>query len=188
VTFAEFAKSFRSFLGVATGISTVGPLALWARELQPPWWPPAIAPVASLFCVAAVILAFVVTQLADSSGQRTSRWIGLLGSAFLIIGLCACVSYLYGYGSLVVRTLKVVDKQEETLHFVIGTEMRSGIEASDKSAEDLLRQNLYRPERIWTAHSLKWARLFLAGTFILTFFFFTLGAAILVPISTRKHA
>jgi hypothetical protein len=197
MTFGAFLRSFKSLWGLGAAAAAVGPLTLVASDLEPPW-PAGAGTLATLFCVVAILLAFALRRRMLSSasllrgraarGSATGgdRRLALLGAALLILGLAASLGYLWAYSTFVVTETRINGAREQSLRFVVGGELRSDVADVGKSKHDLLLDYASDPEAVWTAESLRSARLFLLTAFLLTFFLLTFGAALLTPATPRR--
>jgi len=185
----QYTKSFKSLWGLGVTLGTVGPLGLWVPNLNPPW-PWESSAITTLFCVVAVILGFTITKHIKEDENESvshSRWLTLLGSAILIVGLFSSVLYMNNYSLFVITEKQETPEGERTLRFVIGTEIKNGIVVNAESELELLRDNQYEPAKVWTRVSIHQARLKLLLSFISTFFFLTLGMAILAALPHKKQ-
>lgn len=198
MTFSHFIKRFKSMWGGAVIAATAGPAILWLSGLDPPWPPGSASKIATLFCAVAAIMAYTMgNALADkklkilkeySFFRRQSH--GIVGTAFLITGLVMGIAYLWIYSSVVVADTVQIQSKNVIVRKVVGKETRNGIHAEGKTKLDLLRDHLYEEDRVWTAGSLKAARMTLLGTFLITFFSITFGTAILAfsnPVEKKSN-
>lgn len=176
----EYLKSFKSLWSLGVVAAASGPLALTFPELTPPW-PTNSARIATIFSALAVILALVLgRELAThrKSAPNRDRRVTAVGSACVFIGLAGCFVYLTAYSKYVVVVTQPTVQGERHLRFVVGTE-KLDPNSSPGTPEGLLQNNMYEPERIWTSESLAHTRLFLFGSFALTFSILTFGLGLL---------
>lgn len=188
---SQFFGSFKSVWGGAVVAATAGPLGLWALDLQPPW-PSSAGRVATLFCTVAILLAYIVSRSLAGGGKRDAgpgskrarkaRWIAI---AMLSLGLATAIGYLWAYERFVVTDSIERGGRTEIIRTIVGSELRQGIDAGSATQLDLLRDNLYDPEAVWTSRSIGNARLMLLTSFVLMFFMLTFGAALIAPL---EHA
>ncbi len=188
--FSRYIKSFKTWWRLATLASVAGPLALWTPDLHPPW-PTGAAAIATLFCVVAILLAYIIGRyIGEKSRSRSQQKVFkrnsiiiVLASIFLILSLCLSITYLYVYSSYVVVVTKLTKDGEQALHFIVGAKIRDNINPKGKTKKELLLDNLLEPEKVWTFNSIRTNRLLLLFSFVLMFFFLTLGFALLVSLS-----
>jgi len=187
MTFSHFIKQFKSMWGGAVIAATSGPAILWLSGLDPPWPPGGASKIATLFCAVAAIMAYALgNTLVDKNPKISKKYSFLkkqshriVGTAFLTIGLAMGIAYLWIYSSVVLADTIQIQSKNVIVRKVVGNEIRNGIHAEGKTKLDLLRDHLYEEDRVWTADSLKAARMTLLGTFLITFFSITFGTAIL---------
>ena len=180
---ADWAKSFKSIWGAGVLIATAGPLGLLVPDLYPPW-PEYSYLVAVIFCAVVSIVSFTV-GLAYAHQPRSQRKLQtLLASACLLLGLTSLIWYFSAYSTRVVVETQVVGTEQHQLRFVVGTDMRADMDKTSDHLE-LLRDNQYNPERVWTPESLRFSRLLLLITFLVAFSMLTLGMGLL---ATRSES
>jgi multisubunit Na+/H+ antiporter MnhB subunit len=179
----QFLVSFKSVWGGAVVAATAGPLGLWAMDLEPPW-PPSVGKVATLFCAVAVLLAYVVSRSFAPRSER-AKTVRLIAITLLAVGLTAILAYLWAYSHYVVTDSIERSGRTEIIRMIVGSTLRPGIEPGTATQLDLLRDNLYDPEAVWTRQSISTARMILLISFVLSFFMLTFGAALLAPLENN---
>lgn len=182
----EYFESFKSLWGVAAVAAGAGPLGLWVADLEPPW-PSAAGKVATLFCAIAILIAFFVGPAGSAGGRKRKggkkkSGVRYAAIALLVVGSCGVISYLWAYGRYVVTDSVQRGGRTEIIRMVVGTELRPGLDASQTTKLELLRDNLYDPEEVWTSESVNNTRQLLVVWFVLSFFLLTFGAALLAKL------
>ena len=185
---AEFAKSFKSIWGLGVALALAGPLGLSIPELYPPW-PDHSRLIGVIFCAVAALLSFSWgSELAGKSTAKQKRP-PLIATLSLACGLAFLLVYFAAYSSYVVVETQMVGSQQRSLRFVVGAETR-GTSDGGSAADDLemLRDNQYDPERIWTRDSLRRSRFLLFGSFVAAFSMLTFGMGLLATRSTSSRS
>jgi hypothetical protein len=183
---AQFFGSFKSVWGGAVIAATAGPIGLWAMDLEPPW-PPSVGKVATLFCAVAVLLAYVVSR-SFAPGSKRAKTTRLLAIALLALGLIAILGYLWAYSRYVITESVERGGRTEIVRMIAGSQLRPGVKPGDATQLDLLRDNLYDPEAVWTPQSISTVRMMLLSSFVFSFFTLTFGAALLAPLEKSAKA
>jgi multisubunit Na+/H+ antiporter MnhB subunit len=176
---AEFFESFKSVWGGAAVAAAAGPLGLWAMDLEPPW-PPSVGKVATLICTVAVLLAYIVSRSFAPRSKRAQKT-RLIAMGMLVLGLIAILGYLWAFGRYIVTDSIERGGRTEIIRTIVGSELRPGVEPG-ATPVDLLRDNLYDAEAVWTPQSISTARMALLLSFVLSFFLLTFGAALLATL------
>lgn len=173
-------RFFESVLALWVGACAVavgGPLALWIPSLEPPWPEGSAAIVAVVFSVIALVLGYAgLTPLRGSAAEnermaQRGLWIGCLS---LVASMLLCVLYFYAYSLYVVKDVKLEGRSEVTIRRVIGTELLDSRDLKRPPTE-LLKENSFEEERIWTRSSLTQGRLLVLFSYTGMFFFLCLG-------------
>jgi hypothetical protein len=74
---------------------------------------------------------------------------------------------------------QIVGKDQHQLRFVVGTVKREGVDNATTDDLELLRDNQYSPERVWTPESVRFSRVLLLVAFIAAFSMLTFGMGLL---------
>jgi hypothetical protein len=185
VPLADFAKSFKNIWGVGVALAVAGPLGMSIPELYPPW-PDGSRLIGVIFCAVAAILSFAWGAELDRR-SRATRVLSIVATISLVCGLAFIIVYFVAYNSYVVVETQMVGSEQHKLRFVIGAETRGHSDAELNSASlEMLRDNQYDPERIWTRESLRRSRLLLFGSFLAAFSMLTFGMGLLATRSARS--
>jgi hypothetical protein len=175
----DWAKSFKSIWGAGVLIATAGPLGLLVPDLYPPW-PDHSYLIGVIFCAVTAIVSFAVGVGFAQQPMSRRKVQTALALTSLVLGLISLVWYFLAYSTRVVVETQVVGAEQHQLRFVVGTEMRSDVDkGADLNDLELLRDNQYSPERIWTSESLQSSRFILLLTFVLAFSMLTFGMGLL---------
>jgi hypothetical protein len=176
---ADWAKSFKSVWGVGVLIATAGPLGLLVPDMYPPW-PDHSYLIGVIFCAISAIVSFTVGVGYAHQPGASSKVQTAIALACLVLGLTSLISYFLIYSTRVVVETQVIGAEQHLLRFVVGTEMRADMDKStDGDNLELLRDNQYSPERIWTPESLRYSRFLLLITFVTAFSMLTVGMGLL---------
>lgn len=175
--FEDQLKSLKSAWGLVMAACAAGPLALWMSDLQPPS-PSGSAVVATTACAVAIWLAFGLKSVV-----RRPATLKLFGVACFVLGLLLEALYFSAFYQFVVSF--EVEGHARTLPVVVGYELQPGVQMGNKSAREALMDNLGHAEQIWTEQSIRHANEILLGSFVGSFFFITMGSAI-VTLGRRR--
>lgn len=186
--FGDYLRSFQSLWGIGVAVTVAGPLALWVPNLQPPW-PEGSQMITTISCIIVAILSFSLSRefLARTSGKSPSRvkrisLITAVSWGALVLGLTCGIAYLRAFNLYVVSDQQQVGTEARVVRIVIGTELRSEFRKTAEPLE-LLRDNGYDPERVWTRDSLLRARFLVFAFFAGMFMSITLGLGLLTAVS-----
>ena len=175
----DWAKSFKSMWGAGVLVATAGPLGLLVPDLYPPW-PEHSYVIGIIFAAVAAIVSFTVgLGYARKPGiMRNAR--SIVALTCIVFGLASLIWYFLTYSTLVVVETQMVGTEQHQLRFVVGTEIRPDVDqTSGVNDLELLRDNEYTPERIWTSQSLQRSRFLLLLTFVASFSLLTFGMGLL---------
>ena len=174
----DWAKSFKSIWGAGVLIATAGPLGLLVPDLYPPW-PDHSYLIGVIFCAVTAIVSFAiaVSYAHQPIFQKVQTALAL---ASLALGLTSLIWYFSAYSTRVVVETQVVGAEQHQLRFVVGTEIRADVDkTADLNDLELLRDNQYSPERVWTSESLRTSRFLLLITFVTAFSMLTFGMSLM---------
>jgi hypothetical protein len=156
-------------------------------ELYPPW-PDNSRMIGVLFCAVAAIIAFAWGAASGTISKRRQSLQSLLATGSLVLGLALIIGYLLAYNSYVVVETQMVGNDQRKLRFVIGADPPAHSAVGPNAGYlDLLRDNQYDPERIWTPESLRRSRFLLFGSFVAAFSLLTFGMGLLAAASARSR-
>lgn len=184
----DFAKSFKTVWGVGVLLATAGPLGLFVPNLYPPW-PENSHLIAVIFCAVAAVVSFTVGLSYAQRPTAKSKFQTAVATASLLLGLTCLIGYFLAYSTRVVVETQVVGKEEHQLRFVVGTEMRADVDKTGGGDNlELLRDNQYSPERVWTPESVRYSRVLLLVAFVAAFSMLTFGMGLLATqAASRGH-
>ena len=175
----DFAKSFKTVWGAGVLLATAGPLGLFVPDLYPPW-PENSHIIGVIFCAVAAVVSFTAGVGYAQRPRAKSRVQTAVATACLLLGLASLIGYFLAYSTRVVVETQVVGKEQRQLRFVVGTEMRADVDKTGSGdALELLRDNQYSPEKIWTPDSVRYSRVLLLVTFVAAFSMLTFGMGLL---------
>jgi hypothetical protein len=174
----DFAKSFKSVWGAGVLLATAGPLALFVPDLYPPW-PENSHLIGVLFCAVAAVASFSVGLGYAHQPKSRSKVQTAVATVCLLLGLVSLIGYFFAYSTRVVVETQIVGKDQHQLRFVVGTVKRAGVDSATTDDLELLRDNQYSPERVWTPESVRFSRVLLLVTFIAAFSMLTFGMGLL---------
>jgi hypothetical protein len=186
----DWAKSFKSMWGAGVLVATAGPLGLLVPDLDPPW-PEHSYVIGVIFAAVAAIVSFTAGLAYADRAKELRKPQTAFALACLALGLMCLVWYFSAYSTRVVVEAQMVGAEQHELRFVVGTEMRPDVDKTqDADYLELLRDNQYSPERVWTSESLRYSRFLLLVTFVTAFFLLTLGMGLLAtrPESSSRAA
>ena len=189
----DYLQSLKSLWGVGFAATILGPLALWVPNLQPPW-PQGSQMITAVFCIVAAILSFVLSRSLSERSKSSAphrakaKPLRILGSFALVLGLAAGVGYLIAFNLYVIPQNQQIGKEVREIRIVIGTQLREELRGTVEEPLQLLQDNGYDPERIWTRESLLRARFLVFSSFLAMFLLITFGIGLLVPVSEVASA
>jgi hypothetical protein len=186
----DWAKSFKSVWGAGVLVATAGPLGLLVPDMDPPW-PEHSYAIGVIFAAVAAIVSFTAGLTYAHQPRALRKFQTAFSLACLALGLMCLVWYFSAYSTRVVVETQMVGSEQHQLRFVVGTEMRTDVDKTqDADYLELLRDNQYSPERVWTSESLRYSRFLLLVTFVTAFFLLTLGMGLLAtrPGSSSRAA
>ena len=176
---ADWAKSFKSVWGAGVLVATAGPLGLMVPELYPPW-PEHSYVIAVIFAAVAGIVSFTAGVAYAQQPGTLRKGQTVFALACLALGLISFIWYFSAYSTRVVSEPQMIGTEQHQLRFVVGTEIRPGVDTKQDADDlELLRDNQYTPERVWTSESLRRSRFLLLTTFVSAFFLLTVGMGLL---------
>jgi hypothetical protein len=175
----DFTKAFKTVWGAGVVVAVAGPLGLFVPDLYPPW-PDNSHLIGVVFCAVAAVVSFTV-GVGYAQRPATKRTVQTaVAIACAVIGLASLIAYFMAYSTRVVVEPQMIGKEQRELRFVVGTQMRADV---DKTASgvplELLRDNQYSPEKVWTPESLRNSRFLLLITFVTAFAMLTFGMGLL---------
>jgi flagellar biogenesis protein FliO len=185
---SDYLQALKSLWGLGFAATIVGPLALWVPNLQPPW-PEGSQVITAVFCIVAAILSFVVSRSLSERSTMSSPHFGkkklvrILGSLALVLGLVSGIAYLVAFDLYVKSQSQQIGNEVRQIRIVIGTELREELRGTVEEPLQLLQDNGYNPERIWTRESLLRTRFQVFSSFLAMFLLITFGIGLLVPVS-----
>jgi uncharacterized membrane protein (Fun14 family) len=159
-------------------LATAGPLALFVPDLYPPW-PENSHLIGVLFCAVAAVASFSVGLGYAHQPKSRSKVQTAVATVCLQLGLASLIGYFFAYSTRVVVETQIVGKDQHQLRFVVGTVKRAGVDSATTDDLELLRDNQYSPERVWTPESVRFSRVLLLVTFIAAFSMLTFGMGLL---------
>ncbi len=183
----DFAKSFKTVWGAGVLLATAGPLALFVPDLYPPW-PENSHLVGVLFCAVAAVVSSTVGLGYAQQAKSKSRVQTVIATTCLLLGLGSLIGYFFLYSTRVVVETQIVGQDQRQLRFVVGTEMRSDVDKTASGDLELLRDNQYSPERIWTPESVRFSRVLLLVSFVTAFSALTFGMGLLATRSETSSS
>ena len=176
---ADWKKSFRSVWGAGVLVATAGPLGLLVPDLYPPW-PEHSYVIGVIFAAVATIISFTAGTAYAHQPKAWRKGQTAFALACLAFGLTSLIWYFSAYSTRVVAEPQMVGAEQHQLRFVVGSEMRADVDRAQHADNlELLRDNQYIPERVWTPESLRNSRFLLLLTFVTAFFLLTLGMGLL---------
>lgn len=175
---SAWTKSFKSIWGAGVLIATAGPLGLLVPDLYPPW-PDHSYVIGVTFAAVAAIISMTAGLAYAHQARASAKGHTVFALACLALGLISLVWYFLVYSTRVVVETQMVGGEQHELRFVVGTETRDDVDKTETDYLDLLRENQYSPERVWTSKSLRSSRFLLLITFVAAFFLLTLGMGLL---------
>jgi hypothetical protein len=184
----DYLRSLKSLWGLGVAATVISPLALWVPNLQPPW-PEGSQMITAVFCIVVAILSFSLSRELSGRNAKSSRSIKpakltkVLGSVALVLGLVFGIGYLSAFNLYVISDVQQVGSETREVRIVIGTELRDELRGTVEQPLQLLRDNGYDPERVWTRESLLRTRFLLFAFFVAMFLLITLGMGLLAPVS-----
>jgi hypothetical protein len=185
---ADFLKSFKNLWGVGVGLAVAGPLGMSIPELYPPW-PDNSRMIGVIFCAVVALLSFAWGAELNKNSRTNDKLQSMVATISLLCGLASIIVYFVAYNSYVVVETQVVGGDQRKLRFVVGAETPGHPIAEPNSAYlEMLRDNQYDPERIWTRDSLRRSRFLLFGSFIAAFSMLTFGLGLLATQSARSRS
>jgi hypothetical protein len=151
--------------------------------------------ITAVFCVMVAIIAFSVTrEIGGSSGRRSScsnrgrRVTRAVACLAIILGISCGIAYLNLFNLLVISDNQQIQTEIREIRIVIGTELRDELRGTTQEPLELLRDNGYDPERVWTRGSLLRSRFLVFGFFLAMFLLVTLGLGLLAALAeAREH-
>lgn len=185
MTIGDFAKAFKTLWGAGVAVAVAGPLGLFVPDLYPPW-PENSHIIGVLFCAVAAVVSLTLGVGYAQRPENKQTLQTAVAIVCLVIGLASLLAYFMANSTRVVEEQQMVGKKAHQLRFVVGTQLRSDVDQTMGSdARELLRDNQYDPEKIWTAESLRNSRFLLLITFVTAFAMLTFGMGLL---ATRTAA
>ena len=182
----DWAKSFKSVWGAGVLVATAGPLGLLVPDLYPPW-PEHSYLIAVIFAAVAAIGSFTAGLAYANRARALRRGQTAFALACLALGLMSIIWYFSAYSMRVVSEPQMIGAEQHLLRIVVGTEIRADVDRSEeKDNLELLRDNQYTPERVWTSESLRYSRFLLLVTFVTAFFLLTLGMGLLATRTAKS--
>ncbi len=187
----DYLQALKSIWGLGFAAIVIGPLALWVPNLQPPW-PQGSQIITAVFCIVVAILAFVICHSLSERSRRSSRQPAqtklprILGSVALVLGLISGIGYLIAFNLYVIPQNQQIGNEVREIRIVIGTELRQELRGTVEEPLQMLQDNGYDPERIWTRESLLRTRFLVFSTFLAMFLLITFGIGLLVPVSEAQ--
>lgn len=172
--------------GAGVLVATAGPLGLLVPDLYPPW-PEHSYVIGVIFAAVAAIVSFSVgLGYARPSGTARNLRSGVALTS-IVLGSASLIWYFAAYSTRVVVETQMVGAEQHQLRFVVGTEMRPDVDKTpDANDLELLRDNQYTPDRIWTSKSLQQSRFLLLLTFVSSFSLLTFGMGLLATRSATS--
>jgi hypothetical protein len=174
----DFTKSFKSVWGAGVLLATAGPLALFVPDLYPPW-PENSHLIGVLFCAVAAVVSFTVGLGYAHQPKSRNKVQTAVATTCLLLGLASLIGYFFAYSTRVVVETQIVGKDQHQLRFVVGTVKRADVDNTTTDDLELLRDNQYSPERVWTPESVRSSRVLLLVTFVAAFSMLTFGMGLL---------
>lgn len=175
----DFTKSFKTIWGAGVLLATAGPLGLFVPDLSPPW-PDNSHIIGVIFCAVAAVVSFTVGVGYAQRPRSKSKFQAAIATGCLLLGLASLLGYFLAYSTRVVVETQVVGKEQRQLRFVVGTERRADADKTGTQDDlELLRDNQYSPEKIWTLESVRYSRVLLLSTFVTSFSLLTFGMGLL---------
>lgn len=166
-------ESLKSYWGLVIAAVAAGPLALWSKELQPPW-PSSSAVVATTACLVGVWIILGLTLVLR--GSQMVRWIGLVA---LLLSLSFGGAYIRYFSRYVIWIEVSTATSIRDLPVVVGDELKPGVVQAGKTSRELLLDASTYADDVWTEESIRDAQMKLLVTFVGCFFFLTLGTTAL---------
>src|SRR5579864_1683188 len=154
----DYLQALKSLWGLGFAATIIGPLALWVPNLQPPW-PQGSQLITAVFCIVTAILSFVVSRSLSERRRRApphaaqTKLLRILGSLALVLGLVSGIAYLIAFNLYVIPQSQQIGNEVREIRIVIGTELREDLRGTVEEPLQLLQDNGYDPERIWTRES-----------------------------------
>jgi hypothetical protein len=121
--------------------------------------------------------------VATRIGQSSLDGIAILGSLALVLGMVSGIAYLVAFDLYVKSQSQQIGNEVRQIRIVIGTELREELRGTVEEPLQLLQDNGYNPERIWTRESLLRTRFQVFSSFLAMFLLITFGIGLLVPVS-----
>jgi hypothetical protein len=151
--------------------------------------------ITAVLCIVAAILSFnlsrefsIRSESRSRSAAKRTTTATVLGSGALLLGLLCALLYIDAFGRFVFVKEQRVGNEIRKVRKVIGTELQSDLQGSKDSPEQLLMDNEYDPEKVWTRDSLSRTQFRVFLLFVGTFLLFTFGPGLLTPLAGGRSA
>lgn len=155
-----FLRELVKVLALGAAFASI-PLLASMENLQPPW------PTAVAYVSAAIILigALIAREFSADMSRKARRTLLIIAATLTLVGL---FSYLYFYSSVVRTLTEIPENRRIILGFACNADTQAiyGDRCPNLTIDDLRRAG-YDPEQMFTASSIRAARLVLVASWLL---------------------